>query len=53
VAPQAVERLPRAEATEIAGVSVPRLALAPFEASAAAKVRLAASAAAAGMLGTS
>ena len=53
VAPQAIERLPRAEATEIAGVSVPRLALAPFEASAAAKVRLAASAAAAGMLGTS
>jgi serine kinase of HPr protein (carbohydrate metabolism regulator) len=37
----AVERLPEANAAEILGRAVPRLALAPFEASAAAKVRLA------------
>ena len=37
-----IERLPRREAAEIDGVSLPRMSVAPFEASAPAKVRLAA-----------
>ena len=37
----AMERLPEAKPAEILGRAVPRLALAPFESSAAAKVRLA------------
>ncbi|MDO8608485.1 MAG: HPr kinase/phosphatase C-terminal domain-containing protein [Phaeospirillum sp.] len=36
-----VERLPKAELTEFLGISVPRMALSPFQVSAAAKVRLA------------
>ena len=42
VAPQATERLPEPNACTFLGVRVPLIALAPFEASAAAKVRLAA-----------
>ncbi|MDP6707524.1 MAG: HPr kinase/phosphatase C-terminal domain-containing protein [Alphaproteobacteria bacterium] len=42
VAPGDVERLPEDEEVEIAGVALPRVALAPFEASAMAKLRLAA-----------
>jgi len=45
VAPEAVERLPEAEWTTLADTRLPRLALAPFEASAPAKLRLAAAAA--------
>ncbi|CAA7617583.1 HPr kinase/phosphorylase [Magnetospirillum sp. UT-4] len=41
VAAERVERLPEPVATAYLGVRVPALALAPFEASAAAKVRLA------------
>jgi serine kinase of HPr protein (carbohydrate metabolism regulator) len=41
VAPAAVERLPESAAEEVLGCRVPRLALSPFEASAAAKLRLA------------
>ncbi len=41
VSPGAVERLPEPGAWDCLGVSVPLLKLAPFEASAAAKVRLA------------
>mgnify|MGYP001603115985 CR=1 FL=1 len=52
VAPAAVERLPQPAQTEIDGVALPRLALAPFEASATAKVRLAVRALRAGTLGT-
>lgn len=42
VAPAAVERLPDPTTCRIAGLALPCLALAPFEASAPAKVRLAA-----------
>ncbi len=41
VAPAAVERMPEPAATEILGVRLPLFALAPFEPSAPAKVRLA------------
>ncbi|BAE53201.1 Serine kinase of the HPr protein, regulates carbohydrate metabolism [Paramagnetospirillum magneticum AMB-1] len=41
VAPSAVERLPEASALELLGLTLRHLLLAPFEASAAAKVRLA------------
>lgn len=41
VAPDAVERLPEGRSESLFGLSLPRIALAPFEASAAAKVRLA------------
>lgn len=51
VAPEAVERLPEAQWTSVAGTRLPRLALAPFEASAPAKLRLAAAAARCGKLG--
>ena len=50
VAPVAVERLPEPQYCRYLGVDVPLLALAPFEASAAAKLRLAAREAAAGRL---
>ena len=42
VAPEAVERLPEWAPCRIDGIALPRLALAPFEASAPAKLRLAA-----------
>ncbi|MEI6560332.1 MAG: HPr kinase/phosphatase C-terminal domain-containing protein [Rhodospirillaceae bacterium] len=48
VTPETVERLPEAEWTALAETRLPRLALAPFEASAPAKIRLAAAAAARG-----
>ena len=51
VKPEKVERLPEPEWTEIVGHRLPRLALAPFEASAPAKLRLAAAAARCGRLG--
>ncbi len=41
VAPDAVERLPERRSESLFGLSLPLIALAPFEASAAAKVRLA------------
>ncbi len=41
VAPDKVERMPEAESCELLGIGIPRILLAPFEASAAAKVRLA------------
>lgn len=41
VAPGQVERLPEPAAADYLGVALPRLALAPFQASTAAKVRLA------------
>lgn len=41
VAAERVERLPQSADCEVLGVAVPRLALAPFEASAVAKLRLA------------
>jgi len=47
VAPAAVERLPAQRSETIEGLPVPRLALAPFEASALAKLRLAVAALAA------
>jgi HPr kinase/phosphorylase len=47
VAPDAVERLPEPGRTTILGVSIPLVALAPFEASAPAKLRLALAVAAA------
>jgi HPr kinase/phosphorylase len=50
VAPGRVARLPTPKYLRLLGVSVPRLALAPFEASAPAKVRLAARAASLGRL---
>jgi HPr kinase/phosphorylase len=50
VAPDRVERLPAMQSRAWLGVDVPLLALAPFEASAAAKVRLAAREAARGRL---
>ena len=40
-APQAIERLPPAAAEEVLGIAVPLVAVAPFEASAAAKLRIA------------
>jgi|SRR5579863_3576119 len=40
VRPDEVERLPEASSCELMGMAVPRLAIAPFEASAVAKVRL-------------
>ena len=51
VEPGAVERLPEAEWATLAETRLPRLALAPFEASAPAKLRLAAAAALCGKLG--
>jgi len=42
VAAGAVERLPEADSVTVAGAALPRLRLAPFEASAPAKLRLAA-----------
>jgi hypothetical protein len=50
VAPDRVERLPAAQSRAWLGVEVPLLALAAFESSAAAKVRLAAREAARGRL---
>ncbi len=44
VAPESVERLPERCSETILGIALPLIALAPFEASAAAKVRLALSA---------
>lgn len=41
VAPASIERLPERESEEVLGYRVTRVALAPFEASAAAKLRLA------------
>ncbi len=41
VPPESVERLPERDTTELLGLSLPRLALAAFETSATAKVRLA------------
>jgi len=41
VAPESVERMPEDEQVEILGRFIPRLALAPFEASTPAKIRLA------------
>jgi RNase adaptor protein for sRNA GlmZ degradation len=41
VAPEAVERLPEPASETILGIALPRVALAPFEASAPAKLRLA------------
>jgi serine kinase of HPr protein (carbohydrate metabolism regulator) len=46
VAPDAIERLPEQRSEAILGVSIPLVALAPFEASAPAKLRLALAAAA-------
>ncbi len=51
VEPHEVERLPEVEWANIAEGRLPRLALAPFEASATAKVRIAATAARQGRLG--
>ncbi len=42
VAPEAVNRMPEGQMAKIEGVALPLLRLAPFQASAAAKVRLAA-----------
>jgi HPr kinase/phosphorylase len=41
VAPEAVERLPEPRSEPVLGVAIPAIALAPFEASAGAKLRLA------------
>ncbi len=41
VATDEVERMPEAECCELLGIGIPRIQIAPFEASAAAKVRLA------------
>ncbi len=41
VAPDQVERLPRPAMCELEGIELPRIALAPFEASAPAKLRIA------------
>ncbi|CAK0773749.1 HPr kinase/phosphorylase [uncultured Gammaproteobacteria bacterium] len=51
VATQGAERLPEPAWLALAGIPVPQLALAPFEASAVAKVRLAAAAVSVGTLG--
>lgn len=40
VAPEAVDRLPEPASETLLGIGLPRIALAPFEASAAAKLRL-------------
>jgi len=48
VAPDAVERMPETATADVSGHRVRRVALAPFEASAPAKVRLALDAAAQG-----
>jgi HPr kinase/phosphorylase len=48
VAPERVERLPEAASVAILGIDLPLIALAPFEASAPTKLRLALSALAAG-----
>jgi HPr kinase/phosphorylase len=48
VAPERIERLPEAASAAILGIAVPLIALAPFEASAPTKLRLALSALAAG-----
>jgi serine kinase of HPr protein (carbohydrate metabolism regulator) len=50
VTPERVERLPAAQGRSWLGIDVPLLALAPFESSAAAKVRIAAREAARGRL---
>lgn len=50
VAPERVERLPAAQGRSWLGIDVPLLALAPFESSAVAKVRIAAREAARGRL---
>jgi HPr kinase/phosphorylase len=50
VAPETVERLPPAETADLMGIAVPRLAMAPFEASAAAKLRVAIRSLARGMM---
>jgi serine kinase of HPr protein (carbohydrate metabolism regulator) len=50
VAPRDVERLPEPAFCRYLGVALPRLALAPFEASAVAKLKLAVRAAASGRL---
>ena len=50
LAPGRIARLPAAKYLRLLGVSVPRLALAPFESSTPAKVRLAARAAGLGRL---
>jgi len=50
VGPERVERLPEIEEEDVLGVPVRRIALAPFHASAAAKVRLAAERIGAGTL---
>lgn len=52
VAGDAVERHPGPETADIEGVGLPRLALAPFEASAPAKLRLGVAAARHGIVGT-
>ena len=52
VAPDAVERMPAAARVTLSGHRLPRIALAPFEASAPAKVRLALAAGAARALAT-
>jgi len=52
VPPDRVERLPEPAREPVLGVSLPHLHLAPFEASAPAKLRLAAAAARAGTLGS-
>lgn len=51
VPPDRVERLPQADRDRLLDRTLPRLSLAPFEASAPAKLRLAAAAARAGTLG--
>jgi serine kinase of HPr protein (carbohydrate metabolism regulator) len=51
VAPTAVERLPEPAWAELLGARLPRLALAPFEASTPAKIRFAAAIARSGGLG--
>jgi hypothetical protein len=51
VAPERIERLPEPQFCELLGQSVPLLLLAPFEASAPAKLRLALGAYAAGAPG--
>lgn len=52
VAPEQVERYPEARAVRIANVELPVLAIAPFEASASAKLRLGVEAACHGIVGT-
>ena len=52
VTPDEIERLPAPATADIAGVALPRLALAPFEASAPAKLRLGVEVARRGIVGT-